>query len=156
MPDVATKEDLAVIFSEDEVRFGGKEYKIKPWTLKQLIAIWPLLSVLIDSIRASFKEVPNVMTLEGFVAILTENPQAVLQILLPHIPTFFSLSISGLSEEDAGEIDLGVASVVLLKIISKNITHLKNSLSLVMSEMTAIVGAMKPVEATTPTPSLGE
>lgn len=146
------KDDLTVIFSEDEVGLGSKKYIIKPWTLKQLIGIWPLLTVLVDAIKASMPDKGASLTIETIVTLLTEDPQTIIQILLPHLPKFFSLSIAGLSEDEAGDIDVGQATVVLLKIISKNTSHLKNSLSLVVSEMAAIVGAMKDVD-TTPTPS---
>ena len=146
------KDDLTVIFSEDEVGLGSKKYTIKPWTLKQLIGIWPLLTVLVDAIKASMPDKGASLTIETIVTLLTEDPQTIIQILLPHLPKFFSLSIAGLSEDEAGDIDVGQATVVLLKIISKNTSHLKNSLSLVVSEMAAIVGAMKDVD-TTPTPS---
>lgn len=139
-----TKDDLTVVFSEETVVIESKEYIIKPWTLKQLIGIWPMLTALLEVIKNSLPQYADkFLTTEGFLDLLTEQPQAMLQVLLPHLPKFFSLSINGLTEEEAGNIDIGAASVVLLKIISKNIGHLKNSLSLVMSEMAAITGAMK-------------
>jgi len=137
------KDDISIIFSEDRVNVGDKEYSIKPWTLKQLIGIWPLLSVLTASLQAKMGlEGSKAITANELLTLLQTDPQKIIEFLLPYIPKFFSLSIKDMSEEDALEIDAGVCSVILLKILSKNIAHLKNSLSLVVGEMATLTGAM--------------
>ena len=154
MTETKDRNDLEIIFSEDEVNLGFKTVSVKPWTLKQLIGIWPLLTVLLQTIQASAGlEGPTSVPVSELFDILTKNLQAVIQIVLPHLPKFFSLSILNLTEEEAMEIDGGVSTVLLLKILSKNITHLKNSLSLVVVEMAALTGAMTQPNMT-PTPSL--
>ena len=143
------KDDISIIFSEDRVQVEDKEYSIKPWTLKQLMAIWPLLSVLLGSLQAQAGlEGTKALGIEELLTLLQDRPQEIIHTLLPHVPKFFNLSIKDISEEEAGELDVGTATVILIKIIGKNISHIKNSLSLVVGEVAALTKAM------TPTPSL--
>ena len=155
MSENTAKTDLEVIFSEDEINLGSKTLKVKPWTLKQLIGIWPLLTILLQTIQASAgMEGSTPVPVTELFDILSKNPQATIQVVLPHLPKFFALSINDFTEEEAMELDVGVATIILLKILAKNITHLKNSLSLVVVEMAALTGAMTQTENMTPTPSL--
>lgn len=148
----AQKDDLSIIFSEDRVKDGDKEYVVKPWTLKQLMGVWPLLSILVQTIQVQLGfGGAKTLSFSDFTTLLSDDPQTLIQILLPHIPKFLSLSINGVTEEDAENIDAGIASVLVLKVISRNIGHLKNSLSLVVREVAALTEAMK---NTTQQPSL--
>lgn len=143
------KDDISIIFSEDRVTVGDKTWSIKPWTLKQLMAVWPLLTVLQDALQRTVGlEGAKRIDLSDILTLLQENPEKLIQILLPYLSKFFSMSIKDMTEEEAEDLDVGSVSMILLKILSKNIAHIKNSLSLVVGEMTTLTKAM------TPTPSL--
>jgi hypothetical protein len=143
MPDAPQKDDLQIIFSEDKVTVGDKVYVIKPWTLKQLMGVWPLLTVLAQSVQQQMGlEGAKTLSFDDITTLLTEEPQVLIQILLPYVPKFFFLSINNITEEEAVELDAGTASIMLLKILACNIGHLKNSLSLVVREMTVLTEAM--------------
>jgi hypothetical protein len=136
MPDDQAKGDLEVIFSEDRVKTNGKEYIIKPWTLKQLMTAYPLLSTAFHDFN--FPEGKNI---QDIPELIFDDPQMFLGTLLPVIVPFLAISLN-VEESDVETLEMGPATVILLKVLGKNVTHLKNFLSHAMKELMMVVGAM--------------
>ena len=136
MPDEPTKGDLEVIFSEDKVTTNNKEYSIKPWTLKQLMVAYPLLSTAFKDF--SFPEGKNVTDIPE---LIFDDPQMFLGTLLPIIVPFLAISLN-VEESDVETFEMGPATIILLKVLSKNVSHLKNFLSHAMKELMMVVAAM--------------
>jgi hypothetical protein len=136
MSEIQTKGDLEVIFSEESVKVGEKEYVVKPWTLKQLVQAWPLL-------LAAFKDVklPEGASVSDLPSFLLENPQQTMSQLLPVLIPLLSISLR-IDNQEAEQIEIGPASIILLKVIGKNAVHLKNFLTLAAGEVKTLTGAM--------------
>jgi hypothetical protein len=129
------KDDAAVLFPDAAV----EGYTLRPWTLAQASALAPTLGALVGIAKESgIGEV-----LFGFMDLLDSGQEntkdvfakaqkemiAVLPGLipkfLPHAPKILSVSLK-ISEEEAGSLDLGKATVLLLSIVSQNVDYLKN------------------------------
>jgi len=136
MTEPQTKGDLEVIFSEESVKVGDKEYVIKPWTLKQLIQAWPFLLEAFKDMK--LPEGANASDLPSF---LLENPQQTISKLLPAIVPLLSISL-GIGQGEAELIEIGPASIMILRVLGKNIAHLKNFLTLAVGEIKTLTGAM--------------
>jgi hypothetical protein len=136
MTEPQIKGDLEVIFSEESVKVGDKEYVIKPWTLKQLVQAWPLLLEAFKDVK--LPEGANASDLPHF---LLENPQQTISQLLPVIIPLLSISLR-IDSQEANDIEIGPASIILLKILGKNAVHLKNFLTLAVGEIRTLTGAM--------------
>jgi hypothetical protein len=65
--------------------------------------------------------------------------QVAVKALIPRADRILSISL-GIPEELAGNLDLASASVLLLKVISKNVEHLKN----LPARLMAMVETMNP------------
>jgi len=115
-------------------------YTIKPWTIKQLLQVTPILKDIgekLAEVGVTLETLSDMVVSQGVAGLA-----GVVDIILPHLPTFLSASLR-ISLEEAGEIDLGLSLVLVVKVLSLNIEHLKNSLSLVMREMTPLTGQME-------------
>jgi hypothetical protein len=131
----AAKDDAGILFPEAEV----EGYKLRPWTLAQAVALAPTLGALIGIAKESKvgEVLFNFMDLlesgqgdaKDAFARAQKEVAAVLPGLipkfLPHAPRIISVS-AGISEEEAGSLELGKATVLLLSIVSQNIEYLKN------------------------------
>lgn len=135
-PLIPEKVDLDVIFSEDKVKYGDKEYLIKPWTLRQLTKAWPLLLVAFDKFK-----LPEGVDISNLGSLLLEKPKEFLDSIMPYLEDLLSISLK-IDKEEAGEIEVGLASILILKVLSKNMTHLKNFLSLTMKEAVNMAEAL--------------
>jgi hypothetical protein len=141
MSEALPKDELAVIFSEDCVKFGDKEYLVKPWTLRQLTQIWPILSQALALLKLELG-LESASLLSELYIVLTTSPQTLIPYLLPLLADFISQSIKGVSHEEIDDMEIGPVTILLVKIVTKNIAHLKNSLSLVVREMATLNEAM--------------
>jgi len=115
-------------------------YTIKPWTIKQLLQVTPILKDVgekLAEVGVTLETLSDMVVSQGVAGLA-----GLVDIILPHLPTFLSASLR-ISLEEAGEIDLGLSLVLVVKVLSLNIEHLKNSLSLVMGEMTPLTGQME-------------
>jgi hypothetical protein len=129
------KDDAGILFPEAEV----EGYKLRPWTLAQAVALAPTLGALIGIAKESkvgevlfnFMDLlePGQGDTKDAFAKAQKEMIAVLPGLipkfLPHAPRIISVS-AGISEEEAGSLELGKATVLLLSIVSQNIEYLKN------------------------------
>ena len=115
-------------------------YTIKPWTIKQLLQVTPILKDVgekLAEVGVTLETLSDMVVSQGVAGLA-----GLVDIILPHLPTFLAASLR-ISLEEAGEIDLGLSLVLVVKVLSLNIEHLKNSLSLVMREMTPLTGQME-------------
>jgi hypothetical protein len=118
--------DEKILFPEVEV----EGYTIRPWTLAQAVALAPTLGDLVGIAKESgvgevlskFMDLldSGQMNAKDVFAKAQKEVAAVLPGL---IPKFVS---AGISEEEAGTLDLGKATVLLLSIVSQNVDYLKN------------------------------
>jgi hypothetical protein len=127
--------DEKILFPEVEV----EGYTIRPWTLAQAVALAPTLGDLVGIAKESgvgevlskFMDLldSGQMNAKDVFAKAQKEVAAVLPGLipkfLPHAPKIISVS-AGISEEEAGTLDLGKATVLLLSIVSQNVDYLKN------------------------------
>jgi len=118
---------LTSLLAEEEV--GG--YLVKPWTVKQVIQVMPILDKLADELNRK-----NI-TLEGLDRLIEEQGVMVLkdllQAALPQLPEFLAISLRRKAEE-MEELELGEALHLGVKILALNVEHLKNAFNLVMGE----------------------
>jgi hypothetical protein len=129
------KDDAGILFPDAIV----EGYKLRPWTLAQAVALAPTLGALVDIAKESkvgevlFKFMDLLDSGQGdakdIFAKAQKDVAAALPVLipkfLPHAPKIISVS-AGISEEEAGALDLGKATVLLLSIVSQNVDYLKN------------------------------
>jgi len=108
---------------EGEILFPEKQvagYTVKPWTLGQ-----------IEELSACFERVAFKCVDKG-VSISLDKLEAELPKIigsaLPEISTVLSVTIDGLSVEDAKKFDLETATLLILTVVHQNMEYLKNSL----------------------------
>ena len=125
-------DELSMLFSEEQV--GA--YVVKGWTLRQFQALLPIIVTAIEALKE------HGVTWED-IGEDQEKTMAALQVavkaLIPMADRILSISL-GIPEELAGNLDLASASVLLLKVISKNVEHLKN----LPARLMAMVETMNP------------
>ena len=131
MAEEISKDEIQVIFSEEQY----KGFTIKPWTLKQVILIWPLVSRVIGKLKEAGVDVSDLGSL------FTSNIQVIFDHVLEDVPQFLALSLN-IDVEAAMEINVSEVTILTIKIIAKNVAHLKNSLTQVVTEMAGIAGVM--------------
>lgn len=124
--------EMQVIFSAEQVIVGEDTYQVKPWTLGQMVLVWPLLTECFTGFE--LKEA----TSEAVINLLMERPQEIVNVLLPKLPKLLSITFN-ISEEKADALDIGVATLLALKMVSKNVSHLKNLFALAMTETMKVV-----------------
>lgn len=93
-------------------------YKIKGWTLRQWVALYPLLQQVCRQLQDAG------CTWDGFADFLAANPMVLADAATAVIVPFLSQSL-GISEEEAGELPLPLAVKLAIRILAKNIEHLK-------------------------------
>lgn len=135
-------DELQVIFSAEQITVGEDTYVVKPWTLGQMVLVWPILT-------DCFKDVElKEATSEAIFNLLMERPQEIVNVLLPSLPKLLSISFN-IPEEKANALDIGVASILALKMIGKNVSHLKNFFALAMKETMETVKVVGGLPSTT-------
>jgi len=118
---------LNALTAEEEV-LG---YRVKPWTLKQLIQVMPIL----DRLAGELQE--KNISLESLDRLIEEHGVLVLkdllQAALPELPSFLAISLRQENEE-MEELDLGQAMQIGVKVLALNVEHLKNAFNLVLGQ----------------------
>ena len=125
-------DEIGLLCGEEQI---GK-YTVKGWTLRQFQALLPILLEALKALQAmeiSWEDLGTDQT-KTLRAV-----QAVLEVLTPHAARVLAISL-GISEDEAADMDLADASVLLLKIIAHNVEHLKN----LPARLTATVQALSP------------
>ena len=125
-------DETGLLCGEEQI---GK-YTVKGWTLRQFQALLPILLEAVKALQAmgiSWEDLGTDQT-KTLRAI-----QAALEVLTPRASEVLAVSL-GISEDEAADLDLADASVLLLKIIAHNVEHLKN----LPARLTATVQALSP------------
>ena len=125
-------DELAEIFSEEKVG----SYVVKGWTLRQFQALVPIIMECLDTLKAKGIAWDDLGEDQGKTL---QVMQEIMAALVPRADTILAISL-GISAQEAGDLDLPTASLLLLKVVSKNIDQLKNLPARVME----IVGAVIP------------
>jgi hypothetical protein len=138
--------ELAIIFSEESVQVGAATYTVKPWTLDQMVALWPLMNLIAETLKdkigaEKFYAYFDTSMSTGLMTMLKENYADVISVLLPSIGLFLSKCL-GITEDEAKNMELTSAIALFMKAIVKNIEHLKNSLGPLMDEVVNMAGAV--------------
>jgi hypothetical protein len=129
------KGDAGILFPDAQI----EGYTIRPWTLAQAVALASTLGALVGIVKESgigevlFKFMdllePGQGDAKDAFAKAQKEVAAVLPGLipkfLPYAPKIIAVSAK-ISEEEAGALELGKATLLLLSIVSQNIEYLKN------------------------------
>lgn len=118
---------LNALAAEEEV-LG---YRVKPWTLKQLIQVMPILDRLAGDLKEkniSWENLDRLIEEHGVLVL-----KDLLQAVLPALPEFLAISLRK-DKEEMEELDLGRAMQIGVKVLALNIEHLKNDFNLVLGQ----------------------
>jgi hypothetical protein len=128
MTEQATDAQVLTALTAEEEIMG---YRVKPWTLKQLIQVMPILDRLAEELQKK-----NI-SLEGLDRLIEEHGVLVLkdllQAALPELPAFLAISLRK-ERGEMEELDLGQAMQIGVKILALNVDHLKNTFNLVLGQ----------------------
>ncbi|MGC8817755.1 MAG: hypothetical protein ACP5PX_08275 [Candidatus Hadarchaeum sp.] len=106
-------------------------YTIKPWTIKQLLQVMPILDRLAEELgkkEISFESLDRLVEEHG-VSVLKD----LLQAAMPQLPDFLAISLKK-EKAEMEELDLGQALQIGVKVLALNVEHLKNAFNLVLGE----------------------
>jgi hypothetical protein len=106
-------------------------FVIKPWTIKQLIQVMPILDSLAEELRQKDISVDSLDRLVEAQGVLVLKD--LLQAALPHLPDFLAISLRK-EKAEMEELDLGQAMQIGVKILALNVEHLKNAFNLVLGQ----------------------
>lgn len=123
-------DEIGLLCGEEQV---GK-YTVKGWTLRQFQALLPILLEALKTLQAmgiSWNDLgmDQTKTLQAV--------QAALEILTPRAAQVLAISL-GIAEEEAGDLDLATATLLLVKVIGHNVEHLKNLPARLMATIQAL------------------
>lgn len=118
----------------EPVRVGS--YEVRPWTLKRFTRVYPAARRLVDIL------IGQGLTWDNLEAFLAGKLLDCLPELLPGIPELLASTLD-ISPEEAGDLDLGIATAVVLVIFRQNLASLKNFSSLVPGKLTG-AGTLTP------------
>jgi len=106
-------------------------YTIKPWTIKQLLQVMPILDKLAEELgkkEISFESLDRLVEEHGVLVL-----KDLLQAALPQLPDFLAISLKK-DKAEMEELDLGQAMQIGVKVLAMNVEHLKNAFNLVLGE----------------------
>jgi hypothetical protein len=106
-------------------------YTIKPWTIKQLLQVMPILDRLAEDLgkkEISFESLDRLVEEHGVLVL-----KDLLQAALPQLPDFLAISLKK-DKAEMEELDLGQAMKIGVKVLALNVEHLKNAFNLVLGE----------------------
>jgi len=128
MTEQATDAQVLNALTAEEEVLG---YRVKPWTLKQLIQVMPILDRLAEELQKKN------LSFEGLDRLIEEHGVLVLKDLLqaglPELPDFLAISLRK-EKAEMEELDLGQAMQIGVKILALNVDHLKNAFNLVLGQ----------------------
>jgi len=117
----------AVLFPEEQIG----PYTIKPWTLKQLNEVYPVLRVILGKLQEQG------LTFENAETFFVERGLEAVQEILPTLPRLIAATLR-IDESAAAEMPWADAAAVALRIFIQNIGVLKNFSSLIAGQTDAI------------------
>ena len=128
MTEQATDAQVLNALTAEEEVLG---YRVKPWTLKQLIQVMPILDRLAEELQKkniSFESLDRLIEEHGVLVL-----KDLLQAALPELPDFLAISLKK-EKAEMEELDLGQAMQIGVKILALNVDHLKNAFNLVLGQ----------------------
>lgn len=129
---ISDNQVLASLLAEEEI----EGYKLKPWTIKQLLQVMPILKGLVEKLKGMGVTLDNfgdLVEAQGLMGIAE-----VVNLILPQLPEFLAVSLR-ISKEEAEDIDIGLALNLAVKVLVLNMEHLKNSFSLIMGQTMSLI-----------------
>ncbi|MFZ5451613.1 MAG: hypothetical protein ACOZF2_07055 [Thermodesulfobacteriota bacterium] len=106
-------------------------YTVKPWTIKQLLQVMPILDRLAEELgekEISFESLDRLVEEHGVLVL-----KDLLQAALPQLPDFLAISLKK-EKAEMEELDLGQALHIGVKVLALNVEHLKNAFNLVLGQ----------------------
>ena len=106
-------------------------YIVKPWTIKQLLQVMPILDQLAEELgkkEISFESLDRLVEEHGVLVL-----KDLLQAALLQLPDFLAISLKK-NKAEMEELDLGQAMHIGVKILALNVEHLKNAFNLVLGQ----------------------
>lgn len=106
-------------------------YTVKPWTIKQLLQVMPILDRLAEELgkkEISFESLDRLVEEHGVLVL-----KDLLQAALPQLPDFLAISLKK-EKAEMEELDLGRAMHIGVKVLALNVEHLKNAFNLVLGQ----------------------
>ena len=106
-------------------------YTVKPWTIKQLLQVMPILDRLAEELgkkEISFESLDRLVEEHGVLVL-----KDLLQAALPQLPDFLAISLKK-EKAEMEELDLGLAMKIGVKVLALNVEHLKNAFNLVLGQ----------------------
>jgi hypothetical protein len=106
-------------------------YTVKPWTIKQLLQVMPILDRLAEELgkkEITFESLDRLVEEHGVMVL-----KDLLQAALPQLPDFLAISLKK-DKAEMEELDLGQAMQIGVKVLALNVEHLKNAFNLVLGE----------------------
>jgi hypothetical protein len=106
-------------------------YIVKPWTIKQLLQVMPILDRLAEELgkkEITFESLDRLVEEYGVLVL-----KDLLQAALPQLPDFLAISLKK-EKAEMEELDLGQAMQIGVKVLALNVEHLKNAFNLVLGE----------------------
>ena len=128
MTEQATDAQIIGALTVEEEVLG---YRVRPWTLKQLIQVMPILDRMVGELQEKNISLDSLERLieEHGVLVLKD----LLQAALPALPDFLAISLRT-EKAEMEELDLGQAMQIGVKILALNVDHLKNAFNLVLGQ----------------------
>lgn len=111
-------------------------YSIKPWTIKQLLLVMPILDTLIKELKDQGVTLDNLGEIfegQGLGAV-----KDIIQTILPQFPEFLAITLR-IDRGEAEELDLGLALHLAVQVLAMNLEHLKNAFGLIMDQVGTLV-----------------
>lgn len=111
-------------------------YTVKPWTIKQLLQVTPILKDLagkLGDMGVSLDNLRETVASQGVQALA-----GLIDLILPQLPEFLAASLR-IPREEAEELDLGLALNLAVKVLALNVEHLKNSFSLITGQVAPLI-----------------
>ncbi len=134
MPDAITDNQVLGSYLAEEQVDG---FTIKPWTIKQLILVMPILDALVQEFKTQGVTLDNLGELfesQG-VGVLKD----IIGTILPRLPEFLAITLR-IDQAQAEELDLGLGMQLAVKVLRMNVDHLKNAFGLIMSQVGVLIG----------------
>jgi hypothetical protein len=134
MPEQITDAQVLSSYLAEEKVNG---FTVKPWTIKQLLLVMPILDALVQEFTNRGVTLDNLGELfEGQGLGATKD---IIQVILPRLPEFLAITLR-MDREQAEELDLGLGMQLTVKVLRMNVDHLKNAFGLIMSQMGVLIG----------------
>lgn len=111
-------------------------YTVKPWTIKQLLQVTPILKDLaakLGDMGVTLDNLGETVASQGVQALA-----GLIDLILPQLPEFLAASLR-IPREEAEELDLGLALNLAVKVLALNVEHLKNSFSLITGQVAPLI-----------------